>query len=254
MDSTAHFNGNEAPEVEVFGLSLDPTEDKSGAVLRHTDPRWAELLPRVPCGPSQRHLFSIPPSGIITHIKLHMIPDGGIARFRVYGKIPAPPTGLGVAEVPHTSDTRLNTLDLAHSMNGGQVVFTSDQHFGKGPNILLPGRGHDMGDGWETKRSRAPGHKDWLVIKLGEPGFLNYAEIDTAHFLGNFPDSVELHGIDFDGELPPGTEQEDGASTAGWTQLLTPQKTGPGKQHFYNLSNIEGKRFSHIRVTMHPVS
>jgi allantoicase len=23
-----------------------------------------------------------------------------------------------------------------------------------------------MGDGWETKRSRQKGHKDWVVIKL----------------------------------------------------------------------------------------
>lgn len=43
---------------------------------------------------------------------------------------------------------------------------TSDQHFGVGANLILPGRGKDMGDGWETKRSRAKGHKDWVVIKL----------------------------------------------------------------------------------------
>ena len=30
--------------------------------------------------------------------------------------------------------------------------------------IYLPGK--DMGDGWETKRSRQPGHKDWAIIKL----------------------------------------------------------------------------------------
>ena len=26
--------------------------------------------------------------------------------------------------------------------------------------------GKDMGDGWETKRSRTKGHKDWAIIKL----------------------------------------------------------------------------------------
>lgn len=248
---TAHFNGNEAPEVEVFGLQMDPTEEKAGSTLLHTDSRWSPLLPRVPCGPSQRHLYSIPESATTTHVKLNMIPDGGIARFRVYGKIPPPPVGFGVAEVA-ASDARLNTLDLAHSMNGARVVFTSDQHFGKGPNVLLPGRGKDMGDGWETKRSRTPGHKDWLVIKLGEPGFLDYCEIDTAHFLGNFPESVELHGIDYEGDVPPGTESESVAE--GWVHLLERQKTGPGKQHFFKLINAEKRRFSHIRVTMHPVS
>lgn len=183
-----------------------------------------------------------------------MIPDGGIARFRVYGRIPAPPVGLGESEQPE-SDSRLNTLDLAHSMNGGRVVFTSDQHFGKGPNVLLPGRGHDMGDGWETKRSRTPGHKDWLVIKLGEAGYLSYAEIDTAHFLGNPPESVELHGIDFEGEVPPGaTDGSEPSTSDGWVHLLSRQKTGPGRRHFFGLDNAQGKRITHVRVTMHPVS
>jgi allantoicase len=80
-------------------------------------------------------------------------------------------------------------FDLAHVFSGGRVVFTSDKHFGVGSNLILPGRGtaitalcfslwtllfipsskhtgKDMGDGWETKRSRQPGHKDWAIIKL----------------------------------------------------------------------------------------
>lgn len=83
-----------------------------------------------------------------------MHPDGGIARFRVYGSVipmfPSP-------EVP---------LDLAHSFNGGRVVAISDQHYGVGANLLLSGRGKDMGDGWETKRSRVKGHTDWVIVKL----------------------------------------------------------------------------------------
>ena len=71
---------------------------------------------------------------------------------------------------------------MTHVYAGGRVVFTSDQHFGAGSNLILPGRGlfmvvyhgdcsslsvgKDMSDGWETKRSRQPGHKDWAIIKL----------------------------------------------------------------------------------------
>ena len=177
-----------------------------------------------------------------------MIPDGGIARFRVYGSIPPPPLGLGVNEQSTSSEDdspALNSLDLAHVMNGGRVVYTSDQHFGIGPNVILPGRGKDMGDGWETKRSRGAGHKDWLVIRLGEPGLLNYAEIDTNHFLGNFPESVELHATMYDGQVPP-------EETTEWTPILSRSKTGPGKQHFFALSEVQGKAYSHVRVTMHP--
>lgn len=83
--------------------------------------------------------------------------DGGIARLRAYGTIQLMPPLPGQESAP---------LDLAHVLNGGRVVSVSDQHFGVGPNLILPGRGKDMGDGWETKRSRAPGHHDWVVIKL----------------------------------------------------------------------------------------
>lgn len=253
---TAHFNGNEAPEVEVYGLRLSPEEEQApeSHQLRSTDTRWVSLLPRVACGPSQRHLYSIPPQGPVTHVKLNMIPDGGIARFRVYGTITPPPSGLGASESHSSDDPRFNTLDLAHVLNGGRVVFTSDQHFGKGPNVLLPGRGKDMGDGWETKRSRAPDHKDWLIIKLSEPGYLNYAEIDTAHFLGNFPESVELHGLDYEGDVPPKSEDLENSSGLPWKLLLKRSKVGPGKQHYFPLDNAVQSRYTHIRVIMHPVS
>jgi len=74
------------------------------------------------------------------------------------------------------------------------VVACSDQHFGAKDNILLPGRGKDMSGGWETKRSRVPGHCDWIIVRLGAPGHLKDAEIDTAYFKGNFPESVMLDG------------------------------------------------------------
>lgn len=57
-------------------------------------------------------------------------------------------------------------IDLAHVFAGGRVISVSDQHYGKGSNLLLPGRGKDMGDGWETKRSREAGHKDWVLVRL----------------------------------------------------------------------------------------
>ena len=57
-------------------------------------------------------------------------------------------------------------FDLAHVFAGGHVESMSDQHFGVAGNLILPGRGKNMGDGWETKRSRAKDHKDWVIIKL----------------------------------------------------------------------------------------
>lgn len=48
-----------------------------------------------------------------------------------------------------------------------------------------------MGDGWETRRRREPGH-DWAILALGCPGIVDEVLIDTAHFKGNFPDRFSL--------------------------------------------------------------
>ncbi|CAD6893406.1 unnamed protein product [Tilletia controversa] len=259
---TANFNGNEAPEVEVHALRVDPAEEVDGPTfaLAEHDPRWTVLLPRTPCGPSQQHLYAstAPTEQAYTHIKLLMVPDGGIARFRVYGTIPPPPPSLGIGELIPTpgGENHLNTLDLAHVLNGGRVIFTSDQHFGVGSNLILPGRGKDMGDGWETKRSRHPEHKDWVIIRLAQRAYLTSAEIDTIHFLGNFPDSVELHALD----LSPSSVTLDMAKladsderVAGWTSILPPSKVGPGKQHVFDLQSAHTPHAAtHVRVTMHP--
>ncbi|KAK0525047.1 Allantoicase [Tilletia horrida] len=273
---TANFNGNEAPEVEIHALRVAPQEEsaQTPADIAEDDARWITLLPRTPCGPSQQHLFAStsrqPTQQAYTHIKLVMVPDGGIARFRVYGTIPPPPPFLGIGESQQQqqqqspasaeAEAHLNTLDLAHVLNGGRVIFTSDQHFGVGSNLILPGRGKDMGDGWETKRSRSPTHKDWVVIQLAQRAYLTSAEIDTIHFLGNFPDSVELHALDL--SQSASTAAEDLAKlgnvderVAGWRSILPASKVGPGKQHFFDLQPEDraGPRaVTHVRVTMHP--
>lgn len=85
---------------------------------------------------------------------------------------------------------------MAHVYAGGKVVFTSDQHYGVGSNLILPGRGRfivayyggcgshslgkDMSDGWETKRSRQHSHKDWAIIKL----YVSRSRLSTSiHFM-----------------------------------------------------------------------
>ena len=66
-------------------------------------------------------------------------------------------------------------------------------HFGARDNMIMPGRAANMGDGWETRRRRGPGH-DWAIVRLGAPGLLTGVEIDTNHFKGNYPDSASLEG------------------------------------------------------------
>jgi len=226
---TGHFNGNEAPEASVQVLHGDPLSNPGV-----DDGGWEEVLTRTPLGPSSRHLFKIPQTGVINFVKLTIYPDGGLGRFRVYGDVaPVHPAGA----VP---------FDLAHVFAGGRVMQVSDQHFGVGANLLLPGRGKDMGDGWETKRSRGKGHNDWVIIKLGATGFLEHVEIDTAHFKGNFPESVEVYGTYAE------SDSVVQAESTSWTLILPRTKLGPHRQHYLQLENTEDVAYSHVKVTIYP--
>lgn len=228
---TSNFNGNEAPQVSIEVLSAEDADDKDPS---HDSPQWKEVLPRVDMDPTSRHLFTIPETQSVTYVKLNMYPDGGIARFRVYGHV-TPVFPASVEQV----------FDLAHVFAGGTVIFTSDQHFGVGSNLILPGRGKDMGDGWETKRSRTPGHKDWVIIRLGTPGYLEHAEIDTAHFKGNFPESCELEAFSGDDDAVLKSDAE-------WTSILPRTKVGPHRQHYFQLQNVSDRQYSHVKMTIHP--
>ncbi|SGY62302.1 BQ5605_C007g04675 [Microbotryum silenes-dioicae] len=228
---TGHFSGNESPASGVWGACIP-----EGETITESSPLWTPLLPITPLGPAQRHLFRFDEvSAPTTHVKLTMHPDGGIGRFRAYGSV-----------VPAPSGPAEEAVDLAHVLNGGMVTGESDQHFGRGGNLILPGRGKDMGDGWETKRSRGrlgTGKGDWVVIQLAEPGYLEWADLDTNHFVGNFPQSAELYGIVSDEKLP--------AQDADWTLILGQTRLGPHRQHFFQLEHPE-KVWTHVRLSIYP--
>ena len=95
-----------------------------------------------------------------THLRLNIFPDGGVARLRVHGDV-VPDwrrLGRGGAEI-----------DLAAVENGGRVLSCSDMFFGVRHNLIMPGRAANMGDGWETKRRRGPGH-DWAILRAVRGG------------------------------------------------------------------------------------
>lgn len=211
---TAFFNGNHAPEIAVEGcFAIDEEEDE---VKSAGFKGWETILEKQECEPSRRHGWLLPKltEKAYTHVRLQMFPDGGIARFRLYGQV--------VPVLPRDPEA---VFDLAATINGGVAVKCSDQHFGTKDNLLLPGRGKDMGDGWETKRSRGE-HTDWVIIKLGLPGIIEKLVVDTAHFRGNFPQRVQVFAA-------PAAERAPEHGDDLWTEILPPQKTGPDKEHEY---------------------
>ncbi|MCA1634785.1 MAG: bifunctional allantoicase/OHCU decarboxylase, partial [Acidobacteria bacterium] len=114
-------------------------------------------------------------------------------------------------------------------------------------NLIMPGRGIDMGDGWETRRRRGPGH-DWAVVRLGARGRVRRVEVDTAHFKGNFPESCSLEGFD------AGGEEFDNAAVASlpWRELLPRTRLQAHTRHFYEEELKESGVMTHLRFNIYP--
>jgi allantoicase len=52
---------------------------------------WREILPRTPLRPHTLHRFDeVAETGPLTHARLNIYPDGGVARLRLFGR-PANP-------------------------------------------------------------------------------------------------------------------------------------------------------------------
>lgn len=223
---TRHFTGNYPP-----GASLEACHCTHGDP--DADTLWTPLLPTVALQGNAHHYHSIASDAVWTHVRLSIYPDGGIARLRVYGRPAANP--MAGAE-----------LDLAAAINGAYVVAANNEHFGRAATLLLPGRGVNMGDGWETRRRREPGN-DWCVIALAAPGIIHRVEVDTAHFKGNYPDACSLQAA----HMPGGTPQSLVTQSMFWPELLAPQKLQmDAVQSFEELTKLGV--VTHVRFNIFP--
>ncbi|KAG0353336.1 allantoicase [Gamsiella multidivaricata] len=234
---TTFFTGNHAPFASVEGFKDTATRatDKQPATTTRTHEEWATvewtpILAKVPLNPNARHGFKLekPTTEYYTHLRFSIYPDGGVSRFRAYGTV-----HQVIPENKH------EIYDLASAAAGARVIEFSDAHYGHPSNMLLPGRGHDMSDGWETKRSRTPGHVDHAKIKLGQPGHVTNIEIDTAHYKGNPPKAVTIAGFELHSDEP--------------ILLLDQVPVGPHRQHFFEVApDLTEKRIAMINVIMIP--
>ena len=227
---TSHFTGNYPPaaRIEACNVKGDPGDGT----------HWTEILPMSPLGPSMHHFFASHSESVFTHVRLHIYPDGGIARLRVYGE-------------PHIDELTVGdqTIDLASGLNGGRVVAYSDAHYGAFHRLLAPGRGVDMGDGWETRRRRVPGN-DWIIIALGARGIVERIELDTAHYKGNYPDKASIVASDLGRGLNALTDAVV-TSAMFWPELLPQQKLQADAIHSFDTVSAIGP-VTHIRLNIFP--
>lgn len=115
-------------------------------VAKLNSDEWTELLPITPLKAgyeeSRHNYFAVDTDMVCTHIRVNMYPDGGIARLRVYGEVR-----------PNIEDlSKSNEVDVIALQNGGACVDFSNAHYGNPRILIKPGRGVNMGDGWETAR------------------------------------------------------------------------------------------------------
>ena len=146
---------------------------------------WFPLLRRSALAGDTANAFPVESERRVTHVRLNIYPDGGVARLRVHGEVVPDPRLLGHG-LP---------VDLAALENGGLVIDCSNMFYGSPNNLLLPGLARTMGEGWETARRRDDGN-DWVLVRLGLPGAVRLVELDTSHFKGNAPGEAMLTGID----------------------------------------------------------
>ena len=222
---TAFFIGNFPTHASVEAATIDgfPRPEQLAAA------DWKEILPASPLrGDSQNHFAVDGVERAFTHLRLNMIPDGGIARFRVHGEPVADPRFL--AGVP---------ADLAALRNGGRIVAASNTFFSSPENMIKPGESRVMGEGWETARRRDGAH-DWIEVRLTAQGVLAVVEIDTANYKGNAPDSIVLFGAD-----QPGAE-----SGSDWFEVIPRTRMLPDFCHRFRIANQNP--VTHVRLHVHP--
>ena len=226
---TSHFTGNYPPEVSIEACDSDQ---------RHPDDQdWLEICAKTPLQGDSHHYIEVSDERAFTHLRLHIYPDGGIARLRVYGQV--------LPDWQKLDQTKL--IDLLGVENGGRALVCNDEHFGSMHNLNAPGRGINMGDGWETARRRRPGN-DWVVLALGHVGDIGSIEIDTAHFKGNYPDRVSILATNAEaGALDLNPEK-----TQSWEVLLPEAKLEMDKQHLFTELNPDIGPITHIRMNIFP--
>ena len=223
---TRFFTGNYPPAASLEGCESNEDLPTSG---------WRTLLPKTEIGADAHHFLAVDDGRPVTHLRLNIFPDGGVARLRVYGEVCA---DFGAID-------RSDVVDLFAFAHGGRALACSDEHFGSMHNLNAPGRGVNMGDGWETARRRGPGN-DWVVVALGAPGRIERVNIDTAHFKGNYPERVSLRAAHIDDETDL-VEQ-----SASWPLLLPESALSADSEHRFDGTLEDPGPVSHVRLDIFP--
>ncbi len=76
---TSYFVGNAPGWASLRGIDASSDDLTSGT--------WVDLVPRARLQPDTRHFFAVDAPAPVTHVRLDVYPDGGLARLRVHGEL-----------------------------------------------------------------------------------------------------------------------------------------------------------------------
>jgi allantoicase len=231
---TAFFRGNYPAQCSIEGCATRPESDVDALLSDATN--WIDVLPKSDLKGDSQNLFAIDSPYAFTHLRLHIYPDGGVARLRVHGEV--------VPDWCREGGLSIET-DLAAAEHGGDVLACSDMFFGPKHNMIMPGRAANMSDGWETKRRRGPGN-DWVIVKLAAEGVVRRIEIDTNHFKGNYPDTCSIDGT------RAFAAARVALNDAEWFEVLPRTKLQAHTRHLFIDELAQNGPVSHLRLNVYP--
>jgi allantoicase len=227
---TNFFLGNHPPHASIEAALV---EDAS-TVTDWEQVKWEEVLSKSPLDPGSQNFYTCNSHKVFSHIRLHIYPDGGVARLKVYGEV-----------YQDSGKIRDKEIDLAAAINGAKAIGCNDMFFSSMNNLCMPGRGVNMGDGWETKRNRTPNNRDWVILKLAGTGTINRIVVDTCHFKGNYPDRCSIEGCYSENDEVVLQDQ------VNWQTILPDQKLSADHQHEFDRLSAHST-VSHIRLNIFP--
>ncbi len=240
---TAHFVGNHPPFAAVDGLhapASTPFADLHAMA-------WRPLLSQAPLKAGSQNILAAQPAGAVTHVRLSIFPDGGVARFRVFGRVES---DFAAPELDERSRAEVSAglVDLGALRNGARALACSDARFGGMNSLLLPSRARNMGEGWETRRGRPPDHRhDWIVVKLAARGTLRVIEVDTNHYKGNFPERCSIDGVDW-----ADARTTDLIDASLWAAILPPTRLEADARLFLSREIEPHGPITHVRLNIFP--
>jgi allantoicase len=226
---TSYFLGNYPAQcsLDAANVTGDPAEHD-----------WKPVLSAARLEGGNQNTFDVTHSERVTHVRLNIFPDGGVARLRVYGEVV-----VDIAKIKASRDP----VDLASVVNGGRVLASSDAFFGHQQNLILPGQPANMGGGWETRRRRGPGY-DWIIVQLGTRAAIHHVAVETEHYKGNYPDRCSMDACD----APAALMEDLVTGKIPWREILPAAKLEADAKRVFEKELNAAAPATHVRLNIYP--